>query len=54
MTMFRTGNANPEKLRELILLCETQRDILSAPAWKAYIGTAVDEKIEKMEKTNIV
>lgn len=31
MAMFRTGHANPEKLRELILLCETRRDILNAP-----------------------
>ena len=34
----------------MILLCETRRDILNAPEWKAYINTAVDEKIEGMEK----
>ena len=50
MAMFRTGHANPEKLRELILLCETRRDILNAPGWKAYIGNAVDEKIKRMEE----
>lgn len=50
MAMFRTGHANPEKLRELILLCETRRDILNAPGWKAYIGNAVDEKIKRMEQ----
>ena len=50
MAMFRTGHANPEKLRELILLCETRRDILNAPRWKAYIGTAINEKISRMEQ----
>ena len=50
MAMFRTGHANPEKLRELILLCETRRDILNAPGWKAYIGTAINEKISRMEQ----
>lgn len=50
MAMFRTGHANPEKLRELILLCETRRDILNAPRWKAYIDTAINEKINKMKQ----
>ena len=54
MAMFRTGHANPEKLRELILLCETRRNILNAPRWKAYIGTAIGEKIERMEKGPLV
>lgn len=54
MAMFRTGHANPEKLRELILLCETRRDILNAPGWKAYIGNTVDEKIKRMEKGPLV
>lgn len=50
MAMFRTGHANPEKLRELILLCETRRDILNAQRWKSYIGTAINEKISRMEQ----
>ena len=50
MAMFRTGHANPEKLRELILLCETRRDILNAPKWKAYIGAAINEKISRMKQ----
>lgn len=50
MAMFRTGHANPEKLRELILLCETRRDILNALRWKSYIGTAINEKISRMEQ----
>lgn len=48
MAMFKSGCAHPEKLRELIVLCGTKRDILNAPDWKAYIGTAVREKIETM------
>ena len=50
MAMFRTGHANPEKLRELILLCETRRDILNAPRWKTYIDIAINEKINGMEQ----
>lgn len=50
MAMFKTGHANPEKLRELILLCETRRDILNAPGWKAYIASAIKEKIDGMEQ----
>lgn len=50
MAMFRTGHANPEKLRELILLCETRKGILNAPRWKSYIGTAINEKISRMEQ----
>ena len=53
MAMFRTGHANPEKLRELILLCETRRDILNAPRWKSYIGTAINEKISRMEQQKV-
>ena len=50
IAMFRTGHANPEKLRELILLCETRRDTLSAPEWKTYIASTINEKISRMEK----
>ena len=50
MAMFRTGHASPEKLRELILLCETRRDILNAPRWKTYIDIAINEKINGMEQ----
>ena len=53
MAMFRTGQANPEKLRELILLCETRRDILNAPRWKTYIDIAINEKINNMEQHKI-
>ena len=49
MEMFKTDNVNPEKLRELILMCESKRDILNAPEWKTYISTAINEKIKKMK-----
>lgn len=44
IAMFEGGQANPEHLRELILECETQRDVMEAPAWKQYINTVVSEK----------
>ena len=53
MAMFRTGHAYPEKLRELILLCETKRDILNAPRWKVYIDTAINEEISRMEQHKV-
>ena len=42
--MFEADKAQPEHLRDLILTCETRRDILEAPAWKQYIDTTVNEK----------
>lgn len=50
MAMFRNGDASPKKLRELILLCETKRDILNAPRWKAYIDAVINEKVSWMEQ----
>lgn len=50
ISMFQSGQAKPEKLRELILKCETRRDILDAPAWKAYISSIIEEKVERMEE----
>ena len=44
VAMFEANNANPEKLKDLILKCESRRDILEAPAWKQYIDTIVLEK----------
>ncbi len=52
VAMFETNKANPEKLRELIVKCESHRDILDAPAWKQYIDTTVSEKAsEILEET---
>ena len=44
VAMFEADKAQPEHLRDLILTCETRRDILEAPAWKQYIDTTVNEK----------
>ncbi len=53
VAMFEADKANPEKLRDLIVKCESRRDILEAPAWKRYIDTAVSEKASEMTN-NIV
>lgn len=45
VAMFEANRATPEKLRDLILKCESRRDILEAPAWKQYIDATVSEKI---------
>ena len=44
VAMFEANKAEPENLRDLLLTCETRRDILEAPAWKQYIDTTVSEK----------
>lgn len=44
VAMFEANKAAPEKLRSLILKCESRRDILEAPAWKQYIDATVSEK----------
>ena len=44
VAMFEADKAQPEHLRDLILTCETRRDILNAPTWKQYIDTTVSEK----------
>lgn len=44
VAMFEADKAQPEHLRDLILTCETRRDILNAPSWKQYIDTTVSEK----------
>ena len=31
--MFEANKAAPEKIRDLVLKCESRRDILEAPAW---------------------
>ena len=47
VAMFEANKAAPEKLRDLILECESRRDILEAPAWKQYIDTIVSERVER-------
>lgn len=41
VAMFEASKVAPEKRRGLIVKCESQRDILEAPAWKQYIDTMV-------------
>ncbi len=43
VAMFESNKTNPENLRDLIVKCESRRDILEAPAWKQYIDTTVSE-----------
>lgn len=48
VAMFEGKQAKPEHLRDLILECETKRDILDAPDWKQYINTVVAEKAHEV------
>ena len=48
VAMFESNKAAPEKLRDLIVKCESRRDILEAPAWKRYIDTTVSEKANEI------
>jgi len=48
VAMFEANKADPEKLRDLIMKCESRRDILEAPAWKQYIDTTVSEKANEI------
>lgn len=48
VSMFTANVAKPENLRDLILKCESRRDVLEAPAWKEYIELAVAEKVKEI------
>lgn len=48
VAMFKANKASPEKLRDLILQCESRRDLLEAPTWKRYIDTTVSEKVTEI------
>ena len=48
VAMFEANKADPEKLRSLILKCDSRRDILEAPAWKQYIDATVSEKANEI------
>lgn len=52
VAMFEGKQAKPEHLRDLILECETKRDILDAPDWKQHINTVVTERAHEV-KTGI-
>ena len=45
--------ANPEQLRDLILKCESRRDILEAPAWKQYIDATVSDKVTEITNGDV-
>lgn len=48
VAMFEANKANPEKLKDLIVKCESRRDFLEAPAWKQYIDATVSEKASEI------
>lgn len=48
VSMFEAKQASPEKLKALILKCESKRDFLNAPTWKEHIDLVVTEKAEQL------
>lgn len=54
VAMFEADKTEPQKLRDLILKCESRRDILEAPAWKQYIDAAVSEKASEIAGKTLV
>lgn len=50
VAMFEANQATPERLRDLILKCETRREILEAPLWKQYIDATVAETAQEITK----
>ena len=53
VAMFEADKTSPEKLRALLIKCESRRDILEAPAWKKYIEDTVFVKTEEILNGNI-
>lgn len=49
VAMFDANKATPEAVRDLLVECESQRDVLEAPAWKDYIGKHVVEKANELK-----
>ena len=49
VAMFDANKATPEAVRDLLVECESQRDVLEAPAWKDYIGKHVIEKANELK-----
>ncbi len=50
VAMFESKKVNPENLRDLIVRCESRRDVLEAPAWKSYIDDVVSKKTQEITK----
>ena len=44
--MFVANKAHPNRLKDLLLDCNKQRDTLNAPMWKGYIESTVTQHIE--------
>ena len=55
VAMFEKQQAKPEHLRDLILECETKRDVLNALDWKQYINAVVMQREQEIraKKMNI-
>lgn len=49
VAMFEKQQAKPEHLRDLILECETKRDILNAPDWKHYINAVIVKRLQEFK-----
>ena len=48
VAMFEANKATPERLRDLILKCESKRDIMGAPEWKQHIDSTVSAKASEL------
>lgn len=42
ISMFKADQASPELLKDLIIECETKRDVLDAPGWKKFIESTIN------------
>ena len=49
VAMFEADKATPQTLCDLLLECESQRDVLEAPSWKQYIGELVEKKAYQLK-----
>ena len=49
VAMFEAKKAHPQKLRDLIDVCETSRDNMEAPEWKEFIDYAVSDRSAVMQ-----
>lgn len=48
VAMFEANKADPHHLHNLIMKCESRRDVLEAPAWKQYINEIVTEQSQNL------
>lgn len=53
VAMFETKQVDPDRLRTLILKCESNRDLVDAPIWKLYIDQMVKEKADELRSGNL-